>query len=72
MSKKKKDTLIWGIILIILGLIFILDNADIDVWDYVGKLWPLVLIFWGIVKLWRGIEEKREETKPLDNDQALK
>ncbi len=72
MSKKRKDTLIWGIILIILGLIFILDNADIDVWDYVGKLWPLVLIFWGIVKLWRGIEEKREETKPLDNDQALK
>jgi len=72
MSKKRKDTLIWGIILIVLGLIFILDNADIDVWDYVGKLWPLVLIFWGIVKLWRGIEEKREETKPLDNDQALK
>ena len=72
MSKKRKDTLIWGIILIVLGLIFILDNADIDVWDYVGKLWPLILILWGVLKLWRGIEEKREETKPLDNDQALK
>ena len=72
MSKKRKDTLIWGIILIVLGLIFILDNADIDVWDYVGKLWPLILILWGVLKLWRGIEEKKEETKPLDNDQALK
>jgi len=72
MSKKRKDTLIWGIILIVLGLIFILDNADIDVWDYVGKLWPLILILWGVLKLWRGIEEKKEEAKPSENDQALK
>jgi uncharacterized integral membrane protein len=71
MSKQRKDTLVWGIILIFIGLIFILDNADIDVWEYIGKLWPLILIFWGCVKFIRGLGEKKEEAKPLDSDRAI-
>ena len=66
MPKERKDTLVWGVILIVLGLIFILDNADIDVWEYVGKLWPLILIFWGVLKLSRGLREKKEEAKPAE------
>lgn len=34
-----------GLILIILGIIFLLENFDIDIWEYV---WPLIIIVFGI------------------------
>jgi len=39
-------------------LIFFLDNIDIDVWDTVGRLWPLILIVWGAWKLYFGIKDR--------------
>ena len=41
MARKRNDPLIWGIILILLGLIFLLQNVDIDAWGFVARLWPL-------------------------------
>ena len=64
MPKKRKDTLVWGIILILLGFVFILENNDIDVWDSVARLWPVVLIIWGAYKLYFGLKERKEEAKP--------
>ena len=59
MSKqKRRDSLAWGLILIVIGLIFFLDNIDIDVWDTVGRLWPLILIVWGAWKLYFGIKDR--------------
>jgi hypothetical protein len=58
--------LIWGAILIVVGLIFFLENFDVDVWDYVWKLWPVVLIVWGALKLLAGLREAR--TKSLKAD----
>jgi membrane protein DedA with SNARE-associated domain len=63
MAKKQRSALAWGIILIIIGLIFILDNFDIDVWDILARLWPLALIVWGAWKLYFGLKE-RKETAP--------
>lgn len=60
MAKKKRDVLVWGIILIVIGLIFTLENFDIDAWDAVAKLWPVVLIVWGAWKLYFGIKERKE------------
>jgi uncharacterized membrane protein HdeD (DUF308 family) len=64
MAKKRKDALVWGIILILIGFIFILENNDIDVWDSVARLWPVVLIIWGAFKLYYGLKERKEEAKP--------
>ncbi len=60
MAKKKRDALVWGIILVVIGLIFTLDNFDINVWDSVARLWPVVLIVWGAWKLYFGIKERNE------------
>jgi hypothetical protein len=63
MAKKKRDALVWGVILIVIGVIFILDNFDIDVWDYVARLWPVALIVWGAWKLYFGIKERKEQAE---------
>jgi len=61
MAKKQRSALGWGIILIVIGLIFILDNFDIDVWDILARLWPLALIVWGAWKLYFGLKGRKEE-----------
>lgn len=69
MAKRKRDALAWGIILIVIGLIFILDNLDIEVWDTVARLWPVVLIIWGGWKLYFGLKERKEAQKPAVTEQ---
>jgi hypothetical protein len=61
MAKKQRGALAWGIILIVIGLIFILDNFNVDVWDSLARLWPLVLIVWGAWKLYFGLLERKEK-----------
>jgi Domain of unknown function (DUF5668) len=60
MAKQQRDALVWGVILIVIGLIFALDNFDIDIWDSVARLWPVVLIVWGAWKLYFGIKDRQE------------
>jgi hypothetical protein len=63
-SKYKKENLAWGIILILIGVIFLLDNINVNVWDAFARLWPLVIIAWGVWKLYFGIKERSQEKKP--------
>ena len=60
---KRKDPLAWGIILIVLGFIFLLANIEFDIWSFIARLWPLVLIAWGAWKLYFGIKESQEKAK---------
>jgi hypothetical protein len=60
MAKQQRDALVWGVILIVIGVIFTLDNFDIDIWDSVARLWPVVLIVWGAWKLYFGIKDRKE------------
>ena len=64
--QRKKDSLIWGAILIVVGTIFFLENFHIDVWDYVWKLWPVVLIVWGALKLVAALREGRAPSAGSD------
>jgi hypothetical protein len=66
MAKKQRDVLVWGVILVVIGVIFFLDNFDIDVWDYLAKIWPVALIVWGGWKLYFGIKEKKEPAQASD------
>jgi hypothetical protein len=69
MAKKQRDALAWGIILIVIGTIFLLDRFDVDVWEYTARLWPVALIIWGAWKLYFGLKEKKEEAKPVEPKQ---
>ncbi|HDJ23710.1 MAG TPA: hypothetical protein ENF17_07460 [Candidatus Aminicenantes bacterium] len=62
------DTFIWGIILVVIGVIFLLNNLDINAWRIVANLWPLVLIVWGVRKLYLGLKERQQHQWPAPND----
>lgn len=59
---KHRDPLAWGIILIVIGFIFLLYNINVKVWDYLARLWPVILIIWGIWKLYFGLKEGKEKS----------
>jgi phage shock protein C len=47
--QSKNGSLVGGSILIILGVIFSIQQfTEIHIWEWVGKLWPLILIFLGV------------------------
>ncbi len=61
-KQKRRDPLAWGIILIIIGLLFLLHNIDVGIWDSLARLWPVVLIVWAW-KLYFGIKESAEKSE---------
>lgn len=62
-TAKKNSSLVWGIILIVFGVLFLLDQFDVDVWDAVWRFWPVILIIWGANKLWLGLREKNAQSQ---------
>jgi uncharacterized membrane protein HdeD (DUF308 family) len=59
---KRKDPLVWGIILIVIGLLFLLPTT-IDIWWTLARFWPVILIVWGAFKLYYGLKDREQETK---------
>ncbi len=56
MKIKKVTELVWALILIIVGLIFLFNNLGYlswDIWYYLWKLWPLILIVAGLSVLFK-------------------
>jgi len=70
MAKKQRDALVWGIILIVIGVLFTLSNLNIDIWDSLARLWPVVLIVWGAWKLYFGIKDRTEAAVPPQEKQG--
>jgi hypothetical protein len=68
--QKHRDSLIWGIILIVLGGIFLLEQFNIDVWDEIWRFWPVILIVWGANKLYLGLKERRERVEAPSPDKG--
>lgn len=60
MAKKYKDTLFWGLILVAVGGLLLLENFGLDVLRHMARLWPLLLIAWGGWKLFIGLTEKNK------------
>ena len=65
---KRKDPLVWGIVLIVVGALFLLQNT-IDIWWTIARLWPVLLIAWGALKLYNGLKEREQETSTPDKTQ---
>ena len=64
----KREPLAWGIILIVIGALFLFHNLDIGIWDLVARLWPLILIVWGAWKLYFGLKDRQDtsEIQPVE------
>ncbi|OGD18055.1 MAG: hypothetical protein A2V76_03855 [Candidatus Aminicenantes bacterium RBG_16_63_14] len=71
MAKQKRgDSLVWGIILIVVGAIFLLQQFDVDVFDQVWRFWPVILIVWGANKLYLGLKERNERAETPGPDKG--
>lgn len=70
--KKYGSNLIWGIILVGLGLIFLLENFGYEVIKHIWKLWPVILILWGWSKLRIALKSRSSSAtiKAEGNDQS--
>ncbi|MEI6613894.1 MAG: DUF5668 domain-containing protein [Chrysiogenales bacterium] len=54
MAKAKKESLFWGFIILVLGVLFLMKNfgLEINVWHLIGKYWPLILIYIGLKNIY--------------------
>lgn len=65
MAKYKRTALlVWGIILTVIGFLLLLD---LDIWYFIARLWPVILIIWGAWKLYYGIIEHKEESENIQD-----
>jgi len=61
MTNTKKESLFWGLIILVLGMLFLMKNfgLEIDVWHLVGKYWPLILIYIGLKNIYLFIRKNK-------------
>jgi len=54
MAKAKKESLFWGFIILVLGVLFLMKNfgLEINVWRVIGRYWPLILIYIGLKNIY--------------------
>jgi len=69
-ERKHHGNLVWGSILVILGLIFLLENFGYDIWGQVAKLWPIILIVWGLSKLQAALKTRTVKGQPLPAEKS--
>lgn len=68
-KKARKEPLIWGIILITVGVLFLLK---INIWYVLAHYWPVVIIIWGAYKLYYGLKERKEESESEPESEIVK
>lgn len=50
---RSSSNLIWGLLFIAAGVLFLLDNYGyVNAWDFVKTFWPLILVVIGLKILW--------------------
>ena len=55
-TRKNQGQLLWGILLVVLGLLFLSANFGYGTWFNWDRWWPVVLIVLGVVMLYRRSE----------------
>lgn len=60
MANTKKESLFWGAIILVLGMLFLLRNFgwQINIWHLLGKYWPLVLVYIGIKNIYLNLSKR--------------
>lgn len=69
MKEQQQNNLFWGVLLLILGLIFLLSNlgVDIDIGEIFLTYWPVILIAVGLKNLWPHIQKKEGGSAQTDS-----
>jgi hypothetical protein len=63
--RSSSNNLFWGIILIILGILFLLQNFDyLNVGSIISRYWPIILILLGIHVLSRHRQKSADASQP--------
>ena len=65
MSRQKQETLFWGVILLLAGILFTLDNIglDINIGRVFAKFWPMILIGIGLKNIFYHLKIKQGREK---------
>jgi hypothetical protein len=60
MANTKKESLFWGAIILVLGMLFLLRNFgwQINIWHLLGKYWPLILVYIGIKNIYLNLSKR--------------
>jgi hypothetical protein len=59
-SRRRGSSLFPGLLLLFVGLLLLLHNyRGLDVVTVIGRSWPLILIFWGAIKLYERMAASR-------------
>ncbi len=58
----RKDSIFWALTLIAIGSLFLYTNFhhDVRAWQIIAKYWPVLIIFWGLSKLYGYIRYRRD------------
>ena len=51
--KRHRGSIFWSLVLISIGVLFLLSNLNFQIrpWVIVARYWPVLIIFWGLSKL---------------------
>ena len=60
MSNQSKGSITGGIILLLIGTLFMLHNlgVNVHVWDFLGTYWPLILVVIGVKNIFLYLQKK--------------
>ena len=60
MANTKKESLFWGAIILVLGMLFLLRNFgwQINIWHLLGTYWPLILVYIGIKNIYLNLSKR--------------
>lgn len=59
-EEEKVNAPVWGLILMGVGLLFLVDNlVEADIFRFVDKLWPLAFVALGAYLMWDYLKEKK-------------
>lgn len=61
MTNTKKESLFLGLIILVLGMLFLLKNfgLEINVWHLLGKYWPVILIYIGLKNIYLYLKKNK-------------
>ncbi len=60
MASSKKESLFWGFLILLVGILFLLKNLGwhIDAWHVMTKYWPLILVYIGVKNIYYHFKNK--------------
>ncbi len=62
----RKDSIFWALTLIAVGGLFLYTNFhhDVRAWHIIGRYWPILIIFWGLSKLYAYFKFRHDPNVP--------